>query len=432
MITSDTLGLFHTLFSIMSVPTLQNFIVIANGCLLCRRNRISDAILAAGASGIRHHATFYHIFAYAKWSLDEVGIAVFRLIRATGLCDGTALIAIDDTLARKRGPNVFGAGMHHDPLLSSKKKAIVNWGHSWVVLGVIVEFPFRKGHPFCLPILFRLYRNKKTVAKEGGAYKTRPELAVEMLKLLGHAFENRDFHLVADSAYCGKSVLQHLPSNVGMTGRIVMDAALYAMPPKKRGRGRPLKKGRRLASPREMLKGKCRAVRLNIYGRHESSQVSEKTCLWYGSAGGRLLKVVAVNPKTGGRTAQAFFSTDPEASAELVIGQYARRWSIEVAFQDSKGQLGFEEPQGWSEGAVKRTAPMAMLLHSLVWLWFCRREDHQVSLPMRPWYRQKKEICFADVLRELRREILTDHFLSNASTEQDSAKKIEHLIQLAA
>jgi hypothetical protein len=66
--------------------------------------------------------------------------------------------------------------MHHDPLLSSRGKVITNWGHSWVVLGVIVELPFRRGHYYCLPILFRLYLNKKSAAKHRRAYRTRPEL----------------------------------------------------------------------------------------------------------------------------------------------------------------------------------------------------------------------------------------------------------------
>lgn len=301
-----------------------------------------------------------------------------------------------------------------------------------MVLGVIVEFLFRKGHPFCLPVIFRLYRNKKTVEKEGGPYKTRPVLAVEMLESLCKRFENRHFHLVADSAYCGKSVVKLLPENCGMTGRIVMDARLFAPAPQRRGMGRPRKKGRRLACPKKMLGGKRRKIIIDIYGRREVAQVAEKTCLWYGTAGSRLLNVVAVRPLTGGRTEQAFFSTDINASAEEVIACYARRWSIEVAFQESKGHLGFEQPQNWSELAVKRTAPVSMLLHSLVWLWFCKLGNHELEFPERPWYRQKKEICFADVLRELRRKMLAEHFLSNPATDVDMAKSIRHLINLAA
>ncbi len=46
------------------------------------------------------------------------------------------------------------------------------------------------------------------------------------------------------------------------------------------------------------------------------------------------------------------------------------RWSIEVAFHSSKTHLGFEEPQGWTRKAVERTAPTAVLLYSLILLWF--------------------------------------------------------------
>ena len=35
----------------------------------------------------------------------------------------------------------------------------MNWGHSWVVLCVIVELPLRPGHYFSLPFLFRLCAN---------------------------------------------------------------------------------------------------------------------------------------------------------------------------------------------------------------------------------------------------------------------------------
>lgn len=126
--------------------------------------------------GLKHHSAFHRVFAAAQWSLDELGLAVFGLI-LPWLDDGLIMLAVDDTLARKRGRKVYGVGMHHDPLLSTRRTAVMNRGDSWVVLGVIVRFPFCAEKYFCLPILFRLYVNKQTVAKKGGRYRTRPELA---------------------------------------------------------------------------------------------------------------------------------------------------------------------------------------------------------------------------------------------------------------
>jgi hypothetical protein len=56
---------------------------------------------------------------------------------------------------------MFGVRMHHDPLLSSRGKAIVNWEHSRVVLVVIDKLRSQPGPYFRWPILFRLYLNRQ-------------------------------------------------------------------------------------------------------------------------------------------------------------------------------------------------------------------------------------------------------------------------------
>ena len=89
-----------------------------------------------------------------------------------------------------------------------------------MVLGVTFRFPFCPERVFCLPILFRLYISKQTIAKRGGVHRTRPELAVEMLQVLCQAHPEQCFHAVGDSAYGGQSVLGNLPSNCDLTSRL--------------------------------------------------------------------------------------------------------------------------------------------------------------------------------------------------------------------
>ena len=182
------------------------------------------------------------------------------------LDDGPILLAVDDTLARKRGLKVYGTGMHHDPLISSRKMAVTNWGHRWVVLGVIVRFPFCADKYFCLPILFRLYISKQTIAKRGGVYRTRPEWAVEMLQILCAAHSDRCFHAVGDSAYGGRSVLANLPSNCDLTSRLDLDARLYDTPRKRKPgpQGRTPQRGRKLPTPKKMLEGRTKSLTLNL------------------------------------------------------------------------------------------------------------------------------------------------------------------------
>lgn len=397
---------------VMTAPTFSSFVIVLTGWVFARRRVVTRMIEAADAVGTKHHSAFHRVFSAARWSLDDLGLAVFDLI-TPWVPDGPAPLAIDDTLARKRGLKVFGVGMHHDPLLSTRKTAVMNWGHSWVVLSVIVSFPFSSGHYVSLPILFRLYVNKKTAAKKRLRYRTRPELAVEMLAKLCNARENRCFHVVADSAYGGQSVLAHLPENCDLTSRLVLDARLYDPPPvRKPGtNGRPRRRGRRLSTPQQMLEQRTRRLTLDIYGRRDRSRVADQVARVY-AVPCRPLRVVAVEPLTGGRKIQAFYSTRHEATAEQVLTWYARRWSIEETFHDAKSHLGFEQPQGWTRNAVERTAPTAMLLYSLIVLWFASQGHRHYRAPNRPWYRSKSRASFADMLTTLRRQSIREQVLS--------------------
>jgi hypothetical protein len=413
---------------VMTAPTFASFVTLLTGWVFARRRTVTGMIVAADAVATKHHSAFHRVFAAARWSLDELGLAVFRLV-VPWLGDAAILLAIDDTLARKRGLKVFGVGMHHDPLISTRKVALTNWGHSWVVLGVIVRFPFCPDRCFCLPILFRLYVNKKTAAKKRLRYRTRPQLAVEMLKLLCESHACRRFHAVADSAYGGKSVYLNLPDNCDLTSRLDLDARLHAAAPVRRPKmnGRPRKRGKRMPTPQQMLTSRGRRLTLNIYGRKDRSRVVDRVAYLYAMPD-RPVRVVAVEPLTGGRTVQAFYSTCHDASATDVLTWYALRWSIEEAFQNSKGHLGFEQPQGWTRRAVERTAPTAMLLYGLITLWFASAGYRAYHPPFRPWYRSKARPSFADMLATLRQESVRQQVSALPLAGRGSRKVLKSLI----
>jgi SRSO17 transposase len=425
------LALVQPLGFAMRTPCFRSFVTVLSGWLFASRHTVTGMLVAAGVAGKRHHASFHRVFSAARWSLDELGLIVFGIVAAL-LPPGAIKLTLDDTLCCKRGLKMFGVGMHHDSKRSTRMHKVTSWGHSWVVLAVVVTLPCCPGRVFSLPILFRLYLNKSAAERARRTYKKRSALAVELLRRLCEAHPARRFHVFADSAYGGETVLGYLPRNSDLTSSIIMKTRLHApAPPRVPGRGgRPRKRGQRLPSPEQMLTQRGRRVTLAIYGRRDRVRIIETAACCF-RVPGRLLRIVVVEPLTGGRPAQAFYSTIVEQTAEQVLTDYSGRWSIEETFFGSKTYLGFEEPQGWSRRAVQRTAPIAMLLYTLTVTWFARVGHALYSPLVRPWYRTKTRPSFADMLRTLKAACLRHEVSAQLGEARLPKNVLEPLLRAA-
>jgi hypothetical protein len=331
-------------------------------------------------------------------------------------------LAVDDTLCRKRGLNVYGTGMHHDPLISSRAKPLTSWGHDWVVLTLIVRCPFwAPTKVWSLPIGFRLYRNRQGVTKgkkkaqgkkqpkpkRDPNHRTRPQLAVELISLAASWFPQRKLIVSGDSAYGGASVLRKLPGNVDLISHVHPKGALYepAPTPLPGQKGARRKKGKRLPSMTAWADDQqpWQELVYDQFGLHATLQVKAMQALYYKAGKDRLLTIVLVRDVLGKRPDQMFYCTCLDWDARQILSEYSARWSIEVTFENSKQLLGLEDAANRTEKAVKRTAPMALVLYSLTILWFHQVGYRYVHFPDRPWYQHKAEPSFADMLTTLRR-----------------------------
>ena len=168
---------------VFTAPTFNTFVVIVTGWILSQRHRyITEIIFSGGNVGNGHWSRFHRFFSHAAWDIDTFSMYLAKLV-VTILAPGALLLwAVDDTLCRKRGLTLYGAGMHYDPLISSRSKALVSWGHDWVVLCLIVAHPFwAPTKVFALPVAMRLYRNRQglTKGKKSKGKTTKPQARSE-------------------------------------------------------------------------------------------------------------------------------------------------------------------------------------------------------------------------------------------------------------
>lgn len=419
----------------MTAPTYASLLELMTGWVFAPRRTIMGMLRAGGVE--RHHSSFHRIFATAVWSIDVAGLAVYDLIRRL-LPQETVFLAGDDTLLSRRGLKMFGAGMHRDPLLSSRGFTVVRWGHCWVVLCVVIESPRTPGRYFALPILARLYLNKKACAKWNRVNRTKPELMLEMLKLVQAHDREQPLHFLGDSAFTSASMLHKMPPEIAVTGRIGTNSRIHApAPPRKEGRGRPRVRGERLDTPDEMLNAKgLQRVELKLYDNTQYKvRLAEQEGFLF-KAPNRAVKVVAIEHQRGGRGREVFYSTEASAQATMILLWFSWRWPIEVTFLDSKQHLGLGEAENRKTKAVRRTVPTGLLMYSLIVLWHeCIRKEPAPSL--RKW-NGKEYASFAEIVAALRVDSLAEYRRKHLSTPaipravHKLLKPLEYLIALAA
>jgi SRSO17 transposase len=387
-----------------------------------RRRTVVGMLLGAGLARAWPHDRAHYFFARARWETGELGLAAARLVVLLLVAPGVPLsVAVDDSLFRRSGRKVHGAGWQHDG--SAPSRGRLGFGNCFVTAGIVVALPFCT-RPVCLPVLARLVLPGKKARPAGRGHRAAPapgtkvSVAVALVTQLAAAFPGRTVHVVADAAYHGPA-LKQLPASVTWTTRLPANAALYALaPPRLPGeRGRPCLKGPRLGTPAELAAAATwTPVTVRIYGRSHRTDLAAITCLWYGCLHTRTVRVILARNDAG---VLALVTTDRAAPAAALITRYASRWSIEQAFADARNILGAGEARNRTRRAVERTVPFSLIVCTLVVTWYARHGHPRHAVTARrhdqPWYRTKTEPAFEDMLTQLRRTMIAARISAGSS-----------------
>jgi len=409
-------GLLGALRPCFTAPSFATFCGLAAGLAgQPRRRTVCGMLLGADLARAWPHDRAHYFFARARWQADELGLAVARLVVLLLVPPGDPLTAaVDDTLFRRSGRKVHGAGWQHDG--SSPSRNRISFGTCFVTCGIVVHLPFCT-RPVCLPVLARLVlpgagaRTRRRSSKKAAPVPgTKVTAAAALVTLLAAAFPGRAIHVVADAA-CHGPAIKHLPPAVTWTCRLRANAVLYGLaPPRPPGtRGRPRRKGKRLGTPGQLAAAaRWAPATVRIYGRDQHMNLADITCLWYGCLDTRTVRVILARHDG---TLLALVTTDLAATAAALTERYAARWSIEQAFADARNVPGAGEARNRTPRAVERTVPFALLTCTLIIIWYARHGHSPARITARrraqPWYPAKAEPAFEDMLTQFRRVLIT-------------------------
>jgi hypothetical protein len=125
-----------------TAPSFRTFCGLAAGLAgQVRRRTVAGMLLGAGLARAWPHDRAHYFFARARWQVDELGLAVARLVAVLLVPPGDPLtVAVDDSVFRRSGRKVFGAGWQYDG--SSPDRDRISYGTCFVTCAIVVRLPF--------------------------------------------------------------------------------------------------------------------------------------------------------------------------------------------------------------------------------------------------------------------------------------------------
>lgn len=351
--------------------------------------------------------------------------------------------------------------MHHDAAGSTyatggkaAHKAFA-YGLNWVVLSLWLPVPWWHSGGVAIPILFRLYRQRKSCPK--GKHATRTQLAKEMMEfLIPHLPKERGVVLTGDSEYSCRTLVRPLVNAIEYIGPIAMDAAVFDQPEEQKGPGRRRVRGARLPNPRALATNsmKWKKVTVKIYGREVELLTKTIQGNWYTVSWKKRGRIVVTRDPSGRLQDRAFYSTNPNRSDVEIIELFSKRWEIEVSFRNVKQHLGLQDPQnGWwrrkrgeptqpkrpganprgniGKHAIERTTPFVFYVYAITIIWFAKYGNADAVVEeakiCAPWYRHKSNPSYLDILVTIRRDLWRNEILENP-TQNGGLNKIAALL----
>jgi hypothetical protein len=385
---------------------------LMTGMLFARGRRTVASWLRAAGVGNDFRAYYYFLGSLGRNVNYLAGLLLRRAVSVIEPGE-RLLLALDDTPTKRYGPQVEGAGIHHNPTPGPADQKFL-YGHVWVTLAWVVRHP--RWGAIGLPLRAWLYVRQKQIGwlqrQYGVTFQTKLEMGADLvvwaagwLRILG-----KKLWVVADGAYAKRPFLRPvLATGVVVVSRLRKDAALWSVPVAPRP-GQPKKRGRKPKYGTQALSLAKRAGHSRgwqtedfvLYGKTVTKTF--KTFLATYPVVGGLIRVVLVHEDEGW---VAFFCTDPEAPVGQILEAVADRAAIEQDFHDLKEVHGAGQQQVrhyWANVAVYH---LNLWLHTLIELWAWQQSHRQLcDRSDSPWDSPARRPSHADRRNALRRQCL--------------------------
>ncbi len=407
-------------------------VLLVGAILAPGRRTVASLLRITGRSRERRFVNDHRILSRATWCPRAGARFLLGLLVTAFAPHGPVVLALDDTIERRRGKRIAAKGIYRDPVRSSDSHFVKASGLRWMSLMLLAPIPWAE-RVWALPFLTALVPSEWACRERGRRHKPLLDVGRQLALQARRWLPGRDLVLLGDSGFSALLFLDAMHhGGVTAISRLRLDAALYEpAPPRPPGTvGRPRTKGHAPAharpGPRRPGHGlaapRCAGLVRRGRARHRHRLGHRRVAARRHARGADPLSCWSAIPSTASsrRRCCAPTSRDPRSrschgscGAGASRSPFRRPAPISASRRSGNGLTGL----------FARTTPCLLALFSIVTLLATRlsaRERRHVTTTA--WY-AKTRPTFADALAAVRRALWREQGLVTSARRGHKTKR---------
>lgn len=365
------------------------------GSLLCPDRLTVTNLICTGGGQQQDWSAHYRLYSQDRVDesvlFDDVRTSLLKALPA----QQPLVVALDDTVVRKRGVHIQGVSWRRDPLSPPFQTNLVRcqrylqFSAAWPLAqsqGAARMVPIGFFHAPSAPKPAREARQDEQALKLHREQQKQMSLnahaLAQMQQLRARCEASRRILFCGDGSYTNAAVLKGLPEGTTYLGRMRKDAALHALPVEKAAgaNGRRPSYGPQTLTPEQLRQDETCAwsqVQAFAAGRSHSFRIKTLGPVLWRKAGANLrLRIVVIAPlsyrlRKGSsllyRQPAYLLCNDLELPLEKLLQYYLWRWGIEVNFREEKSLIGTGEAQVRGKASNQHLPAMTVAAYAMLW-----------------------------------------------------------------
>src|SRR3954463_5602815 len=175
-------------------------LLLIGAILALGQRTVTNVLRITGHTRDRHFVYVHRVLSRAAWCPRTGSRILLGLLIAAFAPRGPVIMALDDTIERRRGKRITAKGIYRDPVRSSDAHFVKASGLRWMSLMLLAPIPWA-GRIWALPFLTALVPSERACRERGRRHKPLLDVGRQLALQARRWLPGRDLVLVGDGGF---------------------------------------------------------------------------------------------------------------------------------------------------------------------------------------------------------------------------------------